>query len=272
MTKALEKEIEEFDNEEAEVEQEAEANTEETTEEDKPEDEPESDETESEEETTEDEIAKKQEAYRERQKKRQEDQAKRQDDLQTQASAAVVEEINNDEISEIKEELAIARQERQIRQYEQSIKQAGKELEALETPFKEAFTDYDDVVSEALELSKLRMMKQGVSENEANAYLDREKVLLADRAASQGKDPVEAVYQEAKDIVGLFEDYAERKGYVRKDGKPKTNLQAMREMSKPNAMSGGAGKGATATKKEYDDLDLEQTKEVTLGQMLKGEY
>ena len=54
---------------------------------------------------------------------------------------------------------------------------------------------------------------------------------------------MEAVYNEAKEILSIFDKFAEMKGYKKVDGAPKTNLQAIREINKPNAMSGSAGKG-----------------------------
>ncbi len=277
MTKALEDEIKELEAETTEetteetgeevtevveeTEEEAEATEEEATEEVV-------------EEPTEEEAEKlkKQEAYRERRKAKK-DEEDRQADLTTQAEAAVVAPpTETDDLTAIKEELLIARQERAGRQFEENIKTAEKELTQLETPFKEAFTDYDEVVKDALELTRLRMVKQGYTDGEAADYLRREKVLLADRAAAEGKDPVEAVYKEAKDILGVFDEYAESKGYIMTKGKPKTNLQAMREINKPNAMSGGAGRGATATKTGFDDMDdLDEIGEVTIGQMLRKE-
>lgn len=282
MTKALKKEVEELENQTDETTEENEETqdvvddegSEASVEEDNNEDTSEATDDEPEEVSEEDaEKLKKQEAYRERRKAKQEETQKRQEGLQEQADVATSSAKQTQEeafTDEFKEEVALVREERKIRQFEQSVKRAEKELETLEVPFKEAFTDYDDVVKDALDLTKLRLLNQGASESEADDYLRREKVLVADRAAARGEDPVEAVYNEAKDIIGVFDAFAEKRGYVLKDGKRKTNLQAMREISKPNAMSGGAGKGANAATTDFSDMDdLEEIGQVTLGQMLK---
>lgn len=152
--------------------------------------------------------------------------------------------------------------------FERNIKQAEVELTSLEGEFKVAYPDYEDKVNQAIKLTKYRLVEQGMSEAEAEQVLRREKVLLADKAAAAGKDPVEAVYNEAKTILKVFEKFAEEAGYTK--GKKKTNLQALREASRPNAMSGGAGKGATAARKTFDDMEGDEIDELSIGQLLKG--
>lgn len=152
--------------------------------------------------------------------------------------------------------------------FERNIKQAEVELTGLEGEFKVAYPDYEDKVNQAIKLTKYRLIEQGMGETEAEQVLRREKVLLADRAAAQGKDPVEAVYNEAKTILTVFEKFAEDMGYTK--GKKKTTLQALREVSKPNAMSGGAGKGATAARKTFDDMEGDEIDELSIGQLLRG--
>lgn len=152
--------------------------------------------------------------------------------------------------------------------FERNIKQAEVELTGLEGEFKVAYPDYEDKVNQAIKLTKYRLIQEGMGEAEAEQMLRREKVLLADRAAAQGKDPVEAVYNEAKTILTVFEKFAEDMGYTK--GKKKTNLQALREVSKPNAMSGGAGKGATAARRTFDDMEGDEIDELSIGQMLRG--
>lgn len=220
------------------------------------------------EEYTEDEIRAKQEAYRERRRKKQEEEERRQQELSEKAKQAAEpkksQQGSDDELEQLKK---FAQQTI----FQQKVKQAARELEILETPFKEAFPDYDAVVSDAMEFSKIRLMNQGVSEAEAIEYLNNQKVLLADRAAAQGADPVEAVYNEAKAINQLFEQFAEKKGYKRAEGKPKTNMQALREVSKPSAAgSSGSGSAAAANKATFDEMeDLDEIGEVTIQDLMR---
>jgi len=223
------------------------------------------------EEPTEEELEKKQkqDAYRERQRAKQEEKKPvAQEEYDKIAAQSVKEPVETDKLATLEAKVEQYDKVVQQQNFDNAVKQADKELTALEVPFKEAFTDYDDVVADALELTKMRLTGQGVTDGEADDYLRREKVMIADRAAAAGKDPVEAVYKEAKDILGVFDAYAEKKGYTR--GKPKTNMQAMREISKPNAMAGGSG--SAAVKKGYVDLDSEEVGELTMEQMLTGGF
>lgn len=205
------------------------------------------------------EILKKQEAYRsfrEREKQR----AQKEAEAVAAALAAKKEppkDNKEDDLAEVKAFIQHQKLERQI-------VQAEAELIALEKPFKEAFTDYDDVVKNALEFTKIRLTEQGYTPEQADAYLRREKVLLADAAAARGDDPVEAVYNEAKSIMNTVDKFAAQLGYSK--GKPKTNLQAAKELAKPNAFSGGAGRGAKNEfrKEDMGDDDLQSLKTFTL--------
>lgn len=200
----------------------------------------------------------KQEEYRERQKK------KREEEQQRKAEKVVQDEAGDDrEIEELKQ---MAREQK----FTRMVNQAEQELIQLEKPFKEAFTDYDDVVSNALAFTKIRLTADGMTESQADAYLRQEKVLLADRAAAQGLDPVEAVYNEAKSIMSTVDKFAEQMGYTK--GRPKTNLQAVKEMSKPNAFSGGVGKGAKNQIgfNDMGDEDLDDIDNFTLGDLGLG--
>lgn len=212
----------------------------------------------------EDERQKKQEAYRERQRKKAEEkraQLERYDNV-------VDEAVDNIDEDEQKAAIEFVKSFRQNQEYVVKLNRAEKELNALEVDFKEAFTDYDDVVNEALEFSEMRLVSQGINETEAKEMLRREKILIADRAAAMGKDPVEAVYNEAKSIMSLIDKYVEKKGY-KKDVRPKTNLEAIREISKPNAMTGGKGRGATVQTKSFDEMDsIQDIGEVTLGELM----
>lgn len=216
---------------------------------------------------SEDEIALKQKAYKERQEqKKRETEERRQAELAAQANKAAETTKTDDSKDAI---LYAAAQLVQKEQYNSAISAGERELKVLEKDFVEAYPDYNDVVDRALDATKMRMLAQGQDEAEIDAYLRREKVLIADRAAAQGKDPVEAVYNEAKGIVSWLDQYAEKMGYQKPQGKPKTNLQAIREISKTPAV--GTGRGTGAAKKTYDEMDdLEEIGQVTLGDLMSG--
>lgn len=207
---------------------------------------------------------KKQEAYRERQRKKAEEKKQQLQAYDNQ----VQESVNNIDEDEQKAAIEFVKSFRQQQEFVIKLNQAEKELQTLENDFKEAFTDYDDVVNDALEFSRLRLVDQGMTESQANEALRREKILIADRAAAQGIDPVEAVYNEAKSIMKVIDRYVEKKG-LKKDERPKTNLQAIREINKPNAMTGGKGRGATVRSTSFDDLEnLEDIDAVPLGELM----
>jgi len=207
-------------------------------------------------------ILKAQEDYKKRQAERKQKALEQQNQAKYQEQAnATVDDADKQAIEFIKD---FQRQQ----QFQQSIKSAEAELTQLEGEFKVAYPDYEDKVSQAIKLTKSRLVNSGMSELEAEQQLKQEKILLADRAAARGEDPVEAVYNEAKSILGVFEQFAEEMGYTK--GKKKTNLQALREASKPNAMSGGTGKGATAARKTFEDLESDEVDELSIGQLLNG--
>jgi hypothetical protein len=220
---------------------------------------------EAQEEVSEEEAERKRQEYHERVKARQ--QKREQEVAQPVAKTPALEKSEiQDDNKQLLEELM---REKQQRDLENRISAAGNELKVLENDFKTAYTDYDDIVNDALELSKIRLMSQGMSEGNAISTLEREKILLADSAASKNLDPVEAVYNEAKEILSVFDKFAEMKGYKKVDGAPKTNLQAIREINKPNAMSGGAGKGAAAANPSFDEMeDLNDINNMTIGDLL----
>lgn len=204
----------------------------------------------------------------ERLAKAREDYKKRQEERRKQSEQQATYEKKAEQATDDADKQAIeyVKQLQKQQVFERQIKQAEVELTQLEGEFKVAYPDYDDKVNQAIKLTKYRLVNEGMSEAEAEQVLKREKVLLADRAAAQGKDPVEAVYKEAQVILSAFEKFAEESGYTK--GKKKTNLQALREASRPNAMSGGAGKGATAARKTFDDMEGEEIDEVSIGQLL----
>ena len=214
----------------------------------------------------------KQQAYRDRKAREIEERAKQEQraaELAEQAvSSTPSSQEPSDDLEAIKRKMdeydSIVKQQ----QFQSSIKQAERELAELEKPFVEAFPDYQDKVNQAIELSKLDMISQGYTEAESTIYLNQQKVLVADVAAAQGLDPVEAVYNKAKQTLGVFEKFAESQGYVKAGAKPKTNLQAQREASKPNAMTGGSS--MSSQKRDYENLDMEEVEDLTLADMLKG--
>ena len=281
MTKALEEEIKQMEDDEkkdAEEQTSEEEATEEVVEE-KPVDEVEesseeetAEEEEPKEEVTDEELLKKQEHYRKRQEKRAQKK-------QEEAEATPIQEDDSEELSEI-EQLKLQVQSltnvAHQNQYNQLVDRAEIELEGYEEEFRDAFPDYDDTVNRALDITKMRMKQNGMRDKEINEHLRREKIMIADRAASSGKDPVEAVYKEAQAINGWFDSAAESMGYVKQDtpnAKPKTKMAAMREASKPNSF--GSGQGTAAHKKTFDEMDDDDMEEIdglTIGQMLKGDY
>lgn len=207
-------------------------------------------------------VAKDEAAYRERMRRRLE---QRQEELKQRANN-VVNEQDNDEVNRIEKKLAEFDQVIQRQRYQESLKAAEIELETYEKEFSTVFKDYSELVDRAIDIEKRRIMQLGLSERQAEDHLREQKVLLADRAAAQGEDPVEAVYKEAKKITSWFDEEAARMGYV-KQGKKQTNLAAQRKASKPNAVSGGAGQGANAVSKTFDALgddDMEEIKNTTI--------
>jgi UDP-N-acetyl-D-mannosaminouronate:lipid I N-acetyl-D-mannosaminouronosyltransferase len=214
-----------------------------------------------------DELKQKQDAYKERQRKKREELEARQKELSQQADIA---QSNSKQEDEVNKMLAEVLAFKKTQEQEVMIKQAERELQSYEKEYTEAFPDYEDSVKKAIELTKLRLVAEGMDEADAIQYLNREKVLLADRAVAAGLDPVEAIHKEAKTILSTFEQFAELNGYVKAESKekPKTNLQALREASKPNAMTGG--KPASAVKHNFDEEDdMDVIKGATLSDLMK---
>lgn len=219
----------------------------------------------------------KQEAYRERKRReaekkseesRQEEERIRLEQQALATEALKKEEGEKDDIEALKAQMAQYDRVVKQQQYKDSVRAAERELSGLETEFKEAFPDYQDKVDSALEFSKMNLVSQGYTELQASEYLQEQKVLIADKAAAEGKDPVEAVYQEANNILGVVENFAEKMGY-KKESK-KTNLQARREMSKPNAMTGGSS--MSSPKLSYDEMEAEDIDNLSIGDMLAGKH
>ena len=205
-------------------------------------------------------------AYRERVEKRKAQQQAPQPEVQVNY------EKSDDEISDDDVKAFIKQQKQQQKEREQAIyiekmvEKAKGEVASYEKEYAEVFPAYTSDVENALEFTKLRLVKDGMSEADADKYLEREKVMIADRAVAEGRDPIEAIHIEAKKINEILEAYADKMGYQKA---AKTNLQAIREASKPNAATGGGGKGALASKKEYSDFEGDEVDNLSVGQMLQ---
>jgi DNA-binding IscR family transcriptional regulator len=210
---------------------------------------------------TDEELEGKRKAYKERQEKRKRDEEERykreqdQEKLRTQADTAQTQDR-----TKYLEQVA-AKLERQ-----DMINSAKRELATLEKPFIEAYPDYTDKVNTAVEFTKMNLMKSGMSEAQALEQIEYQKVMLADAAVRQGRDPVEAVYNEAGNITSIIDEFAKQRGYVKPDNK--TNLQKKRELSKPNAVKGG--RGTRAVQKGLMDDGNDELDNMSLGDMLKA--
>jgi len=233
------------------------------------------------EESDEEKDKKAQEAYRERQRLKKEENEKRVAEALAAQKAeeerkALTAKYSAEEVSEsdvLRQKLAMVDEiimKDKVNSWRQN---AETELNSLEEEFKLAFTDYDDVVSTALDITIDRMVQGGMSRRQAEEILRFEKLKIADAAAAKGQDPVEAVYKEGKAIVDWFESYAKKLGYEKTGKQPTkekslTAKAALREAAKPNAISGG--KSATAVARDFDDL--EDVSNLTIGQMMAGKF
>lgn len=191
----------------------------------------------------------------------------KQDFLERQRKKAVETSRNiqtrSNEDDDYQEEVKILVQQMKMQKVLEADKKAFNQMEG---EFKQHITDYDDVVNSAMEATKMRLMSQGMSEVEASNAIEYEKIVLANNAYRSGKDPVEAVYNEAKGINDWIDKLAETRGYKRTQD-TKTKMQALREAAKPNAMTGG--KGTTAVSKTFDEEDdLDTINRVTLAELL----
>jgi hypothetical protein len=217
-----------------------------------------------------------QEAYRERQRAKKEEAAKKAEEsarlAQEEAARkeAASKPIETDEAKLLAAKLEQVDQIILEQKMQKWIGAAERELGEIEKEYKVVFPDYDDLVSTAMDITKDRMVQGGMTEQQANEALRLEKLKIADAAAARGEDPAEAVYKEAKAINTWFQTYASKLGYVKQGAsqKPITQKAALREASKPNAMTGG--KGAAAIKPNYDEMD--DVSDLTIGQMLSGNY
>lgn len=215
-------------------------------------------------------------AEKERLKKAQEDYKKRQEERRRKQEEQKSQQQNYEKAAEKavdnadKEALEFVKQLRQQQEMAQLYEGDKKALKGYEEEFAKAYPDYNDKKNTAFEILIEKQVALGKTEEQARSELEYEMILLANQAAVKGLDPVEEIYKEANSIINAMDKYAEKMGYI-KPSKKKTNLQALREASKPNAMSGGAGKGATAARKTFDDLEGEEVDELSIGQMLNGD-
>lgn len=247
-------------------------------EQDEPEEETEEVEEEATEETPkvqEEEDTEEEKAEKERLKKAQEDYKKRQEERKRRQLEQKAEQDTHEKAAEKavdnadKEALEFVKQLRQQQEMTHLYEGDKKALKGYEEEFEKAYPDYNDKKNAAFEILIEKQVALGVTKEQATAKLEYEMILLANQAAVKGLDPVEEIYKEANSIISAMDKYAEKMGYI-KPTKKKTNLQALREASKPNAMSGGAGKGATAVRKTFDDLEGDEVDGLSIGQMLNG--
>lgn len=278
MTDALKKEIEEIENKESAESREENVETEESTEtaetdvgEDKKTEEPVKNEEEKEPDEEEEKRSLAREKYLERQRQKQNEDQQKKIELHKKHDGGTSEK-EEDDLSGLKNQLSEANHYIQKQRRQEMLDAASRELSQIEQAakkdkeFTQAFPDYDDVVNNAIEFAKIRLIEEGATEAEAVKRLEYEKTLLADRAVASGKDPMVAIYEEGRRINRAFETFAEKMGYS-KGIKKKTNLQAQRDASRPNAVAGGAGRGAGAITKKFDELgddDLDEIKNTNI--------
>lgn len=219
--------------------------------------------------TVADENRKKIEAYKARRAAKLQEEQKKAEAKQSlpQQQEVKQEDSPEDELKSLVEEL---RRYKKQQEFEQNIKLAERELNMYEEEFRKEITDYDEKVNDAIELTKIRLVKSGVSEKDAEEYVRREKILLADKAVAAGLDPVEAIYNEANLILSVYEEFAAKKGV--KKAPAKTNLQALREASKPNALSSSSGRPTKAVQTTFDDMDLDDVHNLSIGDMMNGNF
>jgi hypothetical protein len=233
-------------------------------------------------ESEEDKVKIAQEKYRERQRTKKEEAERKAKEAQDAQDAKVKREAILREQAEAETTTEQDALQKKLAQVDQIIQRdrintwlsnAETELEALEGEFKVAFTDYDDLVSTAMDITLDRMVSGGMSKKQAQEALRIEKLKIADAAAAKGLDPVEAVYKEAKAINTWFETYAQKLGYQKTGTKANqeksiTQKAALREASKPSAMTGG--KNAGALKLSFDEMD--NVDDISIGDMMSGKY
>lgn len=215
--------------------------------------------------TSDEELEAKRKAYKERQDKRkQEEEQRRKDEenhrLEQERLRSQADTAQEQDRTKYLEQVAAKIEHQEV------MSAAKREYATLEKDFVEAYPDYTDKVNTAVEFAKSNLMKQGYSEAQALEQIENEKIMVADAAVRAGKDPVEAVYQEANNIETLIHETAAKLGYVKPD--KKTNLQKKRELSKPNAMQGG--RGTRAVQKGLMDDDNDELDNMSLGDMLKA--
>lgn len=210
-------------------------------------------------ETDEDELKAKQEAYKERIRKRQEERKQISSDENQQNLRESADQ--SEENSRIKYLEQVAAQ----MQYNQQINVAKKELASLENEFIEAYPDYKESVDSAIDFVKLNLIKQGMSEADALAQIEHERILLADEAVRKGQDPVDVLYKEAKLINDVIDEYATKRGYTKT--KP-VNLNNERKINKPSAI--GSGYSSQGVKVGLNEDGNNEIQNMTLQQMLEA--
>lgn len=210
------------------------------------------------------EAQKKRELYEQRKAARQKQ--VRQNALQEKADEGTATKEEKDELSQLKNSVAALQQfvQPQIeRQLVQGDEQAYKLMEA---DYVQAYPEYTSDMERAKKALLMRLKADGLSDDEASYAVRREMMVQANLAHRSGLDPVEHLHNEAKKINGWLDQYVQEMGYAPTKA-IKTNLQAQRAASRPNAMIGGAGKGANASVKKFSEMgddDLEEIKNTTI--------
>lgn len=261
MVEALKKELEEMQIEEPNEAPEAEEQTKGVAPEEEPKEEVQ-------EEPKDDELEQKRQEYRKRLEERKQSEQK-----QREKQQSLNEQVNTtfDEKKVQEDRLKYLENVAAKMEYDNRFNAAKRELSVYEKEFKEAYPDYTDKVDDAVDFLKMNLMNQGMTEGDALAEIERQKVMTANQAVVEGRDPVEAIYKEAQNINTVIDQIAEKRGYV-KQGKA-ADLKSARKINKPNAIS--SGKGASAVKTELKDDDNFDINDMTMEQMLaakkKGE-
>lgn len=203
------------------------------------------------------EKTRKEQAFLERQRKK----AERRAELELQNKNNTLNQTEKDELDELREAANYVR-------FQRALESDRYAFSSMEKEFAENISDYAQTKEFAQNALKKRLMARGMTEAQAASQIELDMLKLANMAHKNNMDPVEAVYKEAKQINQWIESIAEEMGYV-KAKKPKTNVQALREASKPNAMTGGLGRSSRASKKSWQDLDtVEEVREVTLRELM----
>lgn len=210
-----------------------------------------------------DEKTKKEQEFLERRRKRA--QKEREEREHYQESTREYSQEQEDDLQEL-------RQAAQELKLQKSIARDRRVFQEMEKDFSENISDYTKTKEQAIEILKEQYIMNGMSEVEAMSQIEVDMLLKANKAYMSNLDPVEEVYKEAKKINDFIDHIASKRGYVKEPNfKPKTNMQALREASKPNAMTGGLGRGGRAVKTSFDEMDdLESIQQATLRDVRRG--